>query len=456
MAQEEVVSSRCVPRARHEKWAVVPEAAIIALTSVPSWGLPWSAWGRWVRNPVLRQCIQAPYLASRPPSEGRSGIPVEQVGVLHRELDVEPVPRTEADGFALRQHHAVHVLCDVEVEHRHVAERLGEVNAGREPRSSRLAAGRPDVVGAESEQEPGFLRKIGERSCPRTSRDVRERSRDGEPVAPLRGSEVHLRGTHHLPDVGVHRVFVQLVRRSGLDDAAVAQHPDAFAHAERLELVWCRVQHRGSELAVQPLELRAHVVAEIGVEIGQGLVEEQQPRAANEGPADRDALLLASARGLRLAVQDMADAQHLRHFGHPRPDLGAGGPGFPERVGEILEDRKVRIESERLEHHRDAAIGRGDPCDLFPVEHDPPAVRHLQPRDDPKGSGLSGGARAEEAEELPVSDIQIETVERDDRAEPLPYALEAKVSFRRWAGTGFSLVGVAQDTCLSVPGPGRP
>ena len=198
---------------------------------------------------------------------------------------------------------------------------------------------------------------------------------------------------------------------------------------------------------MQALELRAHVVAELGVEVGQGLVEEQQPRAADEGPADRDALLLAAARGLGLALQDVPDAQHLRHFAHAGLDLGPRDAGFAKRIGEVLEHGEVRVEGEGLEHHRDPAVGRRDARDVLAVEHDPPAVRRLEPGDDPERRRLAGRARPEQAEELPVPDVEVDAVEGDDRAKPFPHPIKAKVNVRLRARAGFGMGGRAQGPC---------
>ena len=206
---------------------------------------------------------------------------------------------------------------------------------------------------------------------------------------------------------------------------------------------------------MQPLELRAHVVAELGVEVGEGLVEEQQARAADEGAADRDPLLLAAARGLGLALEDVPDAEHLRHLAHAGLDLGPRDAGLAEGVGEVLEDGEVGIEGEGLEHHRDPAIGRRDARDLLAVEFHPPAVRRLEPGDDPERRGLAGRARPEQAEELPVPDVEVDAVQGDHRAEALPHPFEAEVDVRLRPGAGFGMRAWAQGRCPIAPRTGR-
>ena len=321
------------------------------------------------------------------------------------------------------------------------------MHAGRKPRSPRLPGRRPEVVGPEPEQQLRPAGKAGEGGRPRPPGEVRERGGDGRAVTARGGGEVHLRRAHHLPDVGVQGMFVELVRGAGLDDAPVAQHPDALPHTEGLELVRRRVEHRRPELPVQALELRAHVVAELGVEVGQGLVEQQQPGAADERPPDRDPLLLAAARGLRPPLEDVPDAEHLRHLAHPGPDLAAGRAGLAERVGQVLEHGEVGIEGEGLEHHRDPPVGRRDPRDLLAVEHDPPGVRGLEPADGAQGRRLAGRARAEQAEELPGPHVEVDPVEGDDGAEAFLHPFEAKMDVRRRAGAGFWRGGRGQDPC---------
>ena len=147
---------------------------------------------------------------------------------------------------------------------------------------------------------------------------------------------------------------VEIRGRAGLDDPALPQHGDALAHRQRLELVRGGVDHGHAELAVQALELGAGVVAELGIEVGQRLVEQQQARPADQRAADRDPLLLAARERARPAGERVADAQHLGDLADPLAQLGGRGPLLAERIGEIVEHREMRIEREGLEDHRHA------------------------------------------------------------------------------------------------------
>ena len=57
----------------------------------------------------------------------------------------------------------------------------------------------------------------------------------------------------------------------------------------------------GLHALVQPLDLGAHVDPELGVEVGQRLVEQEDLRITHQRPAHRDALALAAGELRRVS-----------------------------------------------------------------------------------------------------------------------------------------------------------
>ena len=110
-------------------------------------------------------------------------------------------------------------------------------------------------------------------------------------------------------------MVVEIERRADLLDAAVAHHDDLVGHGHRLDLVVGDVDDRGPEPLVQLLDLDAHGDAELGVEVGQRLVEEEDLRVADDGAAHGDALALAAGELLRVAVEQMAEVEDRRGAG---------------------------------------------------------------------------------------------------------------------------------------------
>ena len=121
--------------------------------------------------------------------------------------------------------------------------------------------------------------------------------------------EVHLRRADEAGDEGVGGVVVELHRGADLLDAAGVEDDDAVGERHRLDLVVGDVDHRRRELAVQAGDLDAGGDAQRGVEVGEGLVEEEELRRAHDGAADGDALALAAGELGRAAGEERARAR---------------------------------------------------------------------------------------------------------------------------------------------------
>ena len=134
---------------------------------------------------------------------------------------------------------------------------------------------------------------------------------------------VHGRRADEAGDEEVGGPLVDLVGRADLLDHAAVHHRDLGGHGHGLDLVVGDVDDRGLELVVEPLDLEPHLGAELGIEVGERLVEEEDADVLDERPADGDALALA-ARELRAACARAGlDLQELCRPGDAPVDLGA-------------------------------------------------------------------------------------------------------------------------------------
>ena len=80
-------------------------------------------------------------------------------------------------------------------------------------------------------------------------------------------------------------------------------HDDLVGHGHRLDLVVRDVDRRRLQSLVQFLDLGAHLHAQLGVEVGQRLVEQEHLRIAHNRAAHRDALALSARKLARIAVE---------------------------------------------------------------------------------------------------------------------------------------------------------
>jgi hypothetical protein len=79
----------------------------------------------------------------------------------------------------------------------------------------------------------------------------------------------------------------------------------------------------GAHLLAEPL-------AQVDVQAGEGLVQQQQPRPRRQRARQRDALLLPARELVRRAPRRVAQAHQVEHALHARAALGAGRSCTPK------------------------------------------------------------------------------------------------------------------------------
>ena len=261
----------------------------------------------------------------------------------------------------------------------------------------------------------------------------------GEPVGHRRGNQLAAREPHAavLDDgrqqVGdadeagherLRRVLVDLLGRAQLLDHAVVHDGDPVGHRERLLLVVRHVDERDADLALDPLELDLHLLAQLEVERAERLVEQQQRRPVHERPRQRDALAHA-ARELRGPVLGpVAERDEIERLGHALADLRLGHLAPPQPERDVLGHVEVLEQRVGLEHRVDVALVGRHGGDVLAVEPDRARRRLLEAGDQPQGRRLAAARRPEQREELPLPDLQRHVLDRLEVAEVLADAFQ--------------------------------
>src|SRR5690606_28513462 len=138
---------------------------------------------------------------------------------------------------------------------------------------------------------------------------------------------------------------------------------------------------RFAELVLQLYELLLHLATDERVECGERLIHEKNLRVSGEGTTQADALLHATGEFRRKAVVPPLKPD-------PTDDLHRAVPTFGERdslnlepIGDVVDHRAVRQQSEMLEDHGHAVaahlakLALGDADDLGAVHFDASACR---------------------------------------------------------------------------------
>ncbi len=130
------------------------------------------------------------------------------------------------------------------------------------------------------------------------------------------------------------------------------------AEHERLAGLGGGVDDDGAAAGEERRQLVAQLLAELVVEVGERLVEEDEAGVLDDGAGERGALLLAAGELLRAAGEHGREVEEVGGLAHAAVDLGRGQAGDAQRRGDVLVHRQVGVVHEELVHQADVALLR--------------------------------------------------------------------------------------------------
>jgi len=221
-------------------------------------------------------------------------------------------------------------------------------------------------------------------------------------------------------------------------DQPVLHHHDPVAQGHGLDLIVSDVDDGRLKPVVKALQLHPHLDAELGVQVRERLVEEEDLGVADDGAADRHALALAARELPRLPLEQLLDPQQSCRLPHPRLDLGLGELPHLEPERHVVVDGHVRVEGVVLEDHGNVAVLGGQVVHEALADVDLPRRDLLEAGDHPEGGGLPAPRRADEDHELLVPDVEVHVLDRVHLIELLVQILQHDLCHRQasWAGRG--------------------
>ena len=140
--------------------------------------------------------------------------------------------------------------------------------------------------------------------------------------------------------------------------------------------------------------------AQLLVERGQRLVEQQHLRPPRQRARQRHALLLAAGELIGLALLQALELDQRDHLGDAGVDLGARHARALQSERDVVAHGKMRKQRVVLEHHVDRTLVRQHLRDVLAVQQDAALVRRLEAGEHPQQRGLAAAARAEQREKF--------------------------------------------------------
>ena len=204
--------------------------------------------------------------------------------------------------------------------------------------------------------------------------------------------------------------------------------PDELAHARRARrhhderradrhrlLDRVSDEHDGlARLRPDPLDLRLHDPAVLGVQRAERLVHEQEGRLDRERPGDGRALPHPAGDPVGIVALEARQTHEAEV-----PVGGVPARGLVEALGlqhegDVVGQRHPRQQPVLLEHHAHVQVAVAAVGDRAPVEPHLARRRRLEAAEDPEERRLAAPVRAEQAHELALLGLQRDGVEDGD------------------------------------------
>ena len=160
------------------------------------------------------------------------------------------------------------------------------------------------------------------------------------------------------------------LRRVDLLQQAFIDHRDAGGHGHGFHLIVGHVDKGGLELLVQLADIGAGLHAQLGIQVGERFVKQENFRLADDRPAYRHTLALAAGKLAGFALEQIFNAQDLGRILYPAFDFLLGGLAQFEAKSHIVVHGHVRVEGVGLEHHGDVAVLGGHVIDHLVADQD--------------------------------------------------------------------------------------
>lgn len=183
--------------------------------------------------------------------------------------------------------------------------------------------------------------------------------------------------THETRYGEIRRLAVDFRRRANLLDFAVLHDDDAVGQRQGLILVMRDVQRGAAELAMDAADFGAHFQAQLGIEIGERLIHQDQRRFDDDGAGNRYALLLAAGQLAGQLVHVLRQLHQVERALDAGLDLGGRGAAHEQAEADVPGHRHMREQGVILEHHTEAALFGRQGIDTMIVKIDA-AVRQGQ------------------------------------------------------------------------------
>src|SRR6266404_3683075 len=240
---------------------------------------------------------------------------------------------------------------------------------------------------------------------------------------------------------------INVARRGDLFEGAIAEERDAIGEGHGLVLIVRDEEESDADFALESFQLALHLLAEVGVEGGKRLVQEQELRAIDERAGECDALLLAAAERGGTSGGEADHFHHAESLFNAARDFRFRGGLDAQSVSDVFADVQVRKEGVNLEDGIHAALVGRERIEALVAHPDFAGGGLFETGNEAEKRGLARAALAEESKKFASGDSQRDILEDLGGAETFRHAADfqkrgsrSRMLRRDGAGTHWALL----------------
>ena len=214
------------------------------------------------------------------------------------------------------------------------------------------------------------------------------------------------------------RGFVDLL------DPSLVHHCNPMRQGQGFGLIVRHVDEGDADFLLQIDQLDLHFLAQLRVERGQRLVEQQHGRMGDQRARDGHPLLLAAGKLVRIALAEARQSdifERLLHLAGNRRRRRLRHLQWKRNVALHRHMRKQRIALEYRAYRPFFGRPLGE---VHAVEHDAPAIGQVESCNHAQQGGLAAAGGPEQREKLAGFDVDADAVDRGELAEPARHVLD--------------------------------
>ena len=176
--------------------------------------------------------------------------------------------------------------------------------------------------------------------------------------------------------------------------------------------------------------LKTHAFPQLGIQVGQWFVQQQQAGFGHQSAGQSHTLLLSAGQLTGQTLRIFFQVNQFQHFHDLFQPFLFGHVLDLQRITYVIDDIHMGPYGVTLEHHTDSAFFRRQEKAFFRIgnflvpDHNHAFRRFLKPGDHPQGGSLAAAGRAQERNKFAVRHFNIKISYRGYIAIPFVYMLK--------------------------------